>query len=88
MKKEERMFAVTDRLAGNVKFKVFNESKNGGDFWTLFDEIVDTADSTVFLLKLKHAIDERVEDQVLYMLANAAGATPPSECTDEHCIEE
>lgn len=79
MNKEEAMFAVTDRLKGHKQFEEFNKSDNGGDFWNSFNDAVDNNDSTVFLLKLKHRIDEQIEDQVLYLITNAAGAVPSSE---------
>ena len=62
---------TVDRLRGNVLMDDFDRSKLGGEFWDLFNEIVDSTDSMVFLLKLKHKMDELIEDQVLYCLANA-----------------
>ena len=79
MNKEERMFEVTDRLRGHKLFEKFNNSDEGSEFWNSFHEIVDNTDSTVFLLKLKHKIDEQIEDQTLYLLTNAAGAVPLNE---------
>ena len=62
---------VIDRLRGHDDMEKFNSSDIGGEFWDLFNEIVDSNDSMVFLLKLKHKMDELIEDQVLYCLANA-----------------
>ena len=68
---QKRLEEVTDRKKGFDLMKEFDETKIGGEFWDTFHEIIDSTDSIVFLLKLKHRVDEYIEDQTMYVLANA-----------------
>lgn len=79
MSKENRLFIVTDKMRANELMEEFDKSKLGGDFWDCLAETIDTTDSIPFLLKLKHRVDELIEDQAMYVLANAAGPCVPPE---------
>ena len=73
----QRLHVVLDKQRSKDIMEKFEKSDVGQEFWDLLIDTVESNDSIPFLLKLKHQIDELIEDEMMFRLANAVETVSP-----------